>query len=1068
MNVRLLFTLLLFVHFITHAQNYFHRVFNVENELSQNVVFSINQDNDYNLWIGTIGGGINIFNGHEFKYLTKGKLLSSNVIHHILFYKTTTIVSTDQGLDILSQNRKISLTKENGLPSNNVWVSQVDRNGIIYIGTSNGICIYKNNRIETPDFLKILNHVVVYSLYLDSQDRIWIGTSKGLYLLNKNNQIIPITKTNKESIETVWTINEDFNNNIIVGTLNGLYKIKQFTAFAILDYQTFTTSFKTEHNLFFCDYNGYLYKIYNDSAHFYKKFPVSNIRTMFIDIENSFWIGTENGLFQFPSTPFVNYNTNNVLINNNIFAISSGFIKNTLWIGYSSGGASYIEFDKYKHIHRITHIPYLGDIIQNKKNKKKLKGLIGNFVTSIITDNEDKVWFGTLTGISIFNPKDSSFTHITDFNEHKIQNVIVNPNFNKTVFHLSIDTTNIVWVSTIKGIYAFKNTQCIELPDKLKQIQLSTYYILNDKDSLWICTNEGLFLYSKKNDKLIHYNSTNGFTSSICTSIVKDKRNNYWIATKEGLYFFDKKKFININKNKGLASDNIYSIAIDTNNYWLYIGTNKGFNTLSLKNFYENKSIYIKSYTINDGFLGQECNRNAIHIDSSNTIFFGTVNGLTIFNPEAEEINKIKPKLHITSILYNFQPYKWTQYADSIDPNTNLPINLILPYNKNHLTFVFSATSLKNPDKVRYQFMLEGLDDNWSPILQKNEAVFPSLPPGSYTFLVRACNENGVWSEPVIFSFKIKPPFYKTWWFISLLVVITLLSIIAYIKYREKKLISEKNKLEAIVKERTAEVVKQKEIVEQKNKDITDSIHYAQNIQQALLPADFEIKKYFPESFIFYQPRDIVSGDFYWIYHKHNKTYFAAADCTGHGVPGAFMSILGITFLNDIVSNNIHFTANEILNQLREKVIFALKQHQAESNTKDGMDISLIIVHHNESYFEFAGANNPIYVITNNQLHEYKADKMPIGYHVTNKTFTNQIININAQTCIYLFSDGYADQFGGPQKKKFKYQSLKKLTLDVHTLPMNEQKQIIKTTFHEWKGENEQIDDILFCGICLK
>lgn len=251
--------------------------------------------------------------------------------------------------------------------------------------------------------------------------------------------------------------------------------------------------------------------------------------------------------------------------------------------------------------------------------------------------------------------------------------------------------------------------------------------------------------------------------------------------------------------------------------------------------------------------------------------------------------------------------------------------------------------------------------------------------------------------------------------------------------------------------------------IEEKNKNILDSINYAFRIQQAILPNHDEIKKAFPDSFVLYKPKDVVSGDFYWFAEKNDKKFIAAVDCTGHGVPGAFMSMIGSALLNEIVNDKKIIFADEILNALREGVIKSMKQTGAEGENKDGMDIALFVLNHNSA--EFSGANNPLWVISNNELTEIPGDKQPIGIHSKTGLFTRNTLSFEKNDCIYIFTDGYADQFGGTAGKKFKYKKLKELLLEIHKNPMDEQKQILEQTIETWKGSLEQIDDILIIGI---
>ena len=249
-------------------------------------------------------------------------------------------------------------------------------------------------------------------------------------------------------------------------------------------------------------------------------------------------------------------------------------------------------------------------------------------------------------------------------------------------------------------------------------------------------------------------------------------------------------------------------------------------------------------------------------------------------------------------------------------------------------------------------------------------------------------------------------------------------------------------------------------------KQITDSIEYASRIQTAILPPGEYISKVIPDHFILYKPRDIVSGDFYWITHKDDKIVVAAVDCTGHGVPGAFMSMLGFAFLNEIVNKETELKASSILNQLRDYVKESLHQTGKEDEAKDGMDIALCIIDPAKLKLQYAGAYNPLYLIRNDDFISLKADRMPIGIHIIEKeSFTNHEIDIQKGDIIYIFTDGYIDQFGGPDSRKFKLTPFKEMLISIKDKTMSEQKEIMETEFDKWKGDRDQIDDVLVIGI---
>ncbi len=293
------------------------------------------------------------------------------------------------------------------------------------------------------------------------------------------------------------------------------------------------------------------------------------------------------------------------------------------------------------------------------------------------------------------------------------------------------------------------------------------------------------------------------------------------------------------------------------------------------------------------------------------------------------------------------------------------------------------------------------------------------------------------------------------------LLLVFLLSLNIYKNYRNKR---KANELLAI---KNQEIELQKTLLEEKNKDITDSIRYAQRIQEAILPPDDLLNNILPEHFILYKPKDIVSGDFYWAEQWGKQTLIAAVDCTGHGVPGAFMSIVAANLLNEAIVEHGLTQPAAILNSVRKGLSKILRKKQDEEYIKDGMDAALISLNVGDKKMQYAGAYNPLWLVRNGECIEYKSDKIPIGVgmHDSNKPYTNHEIDLQKNDCIYIFSDGYADQFGGPKGKKFKYNGLKELLLKNADLTMNEQHQILLSTIVNWQGNIEQVDDILVIGI---
>lgn len=263
------------------------------------------------------------------------------------------------------------------------------------------------------------------------------------------------------------------------------------------------------------------------------------------------------------------------------------------------------------------------------------------------------------------------------------------------------------------------------------------------------------------------------------------------------------------------------------------------------------------------------------------------------------------------------------------------------------------------------------------------------------------------------------------------------------------------------------EVARQKEELAVKNKNITDSINYARRIQLAMIPSIRYFKNIFPESFVFFKPKDIVSGDFFWIAEKKDKIFVAAVDCTGHGVPGAFMSIIGIELLRKIINGQGIEEPSEVLDELNKNFADIFKDVE-NITLRDGMDIAFCVIDKGSRILEYAGAFNPLYLVRENKLTEIKGDRFSVGledYEGEMQSFTNHHIQLMKDDMVYIFTDGYSDQFGGPEGKKFKYRRFRHLLLNVHEAPIDDQLEQLERSIDDWMGDSDQVDDILVIGM---
>jgi len=464
---------------------------------------------------------------------------------------------------------------------------------------------------------------------------------------------------------------------------------------------------------------------------------------------------------------------------------------------------------------------------------------------------------------------------------------------------------------------------------------------------------------------------------------------------------------------------------------------------------------------------------NTLYQDADRICWFGTSEGLIRY----EIINSrdysagfpvLMRKVVITrsdSVLFSGRYYVSDTTGFRIVSEQPQSFKPAIKFVDNSLRFDFSASFYEHTDKMMFSCRLEGFDPGWKNWEHKYYQEYTNLHEGSYVFHVKARNVYGQVSNEAQYSFTILPPWYRSVFAFILYIAALLFLVWLIVKIYSARLKRENIVLEGIVKERTAEVVRQRDVLEYQKNEIEDSIRYASRIQNAVLPASQDFTDLVPESFVFFRPRDIVSGDFYWVSKVENKLIISAADCTGHGVPGAFMSMLGVAFLNEIVNKDHIVKPDIILGKLREKVIEALQQQGISGEAKDGMDIVVISIDFIEMKLNYAGAYNPLLMVRNTQLSEIAADKMPIAIYERMREFTNHEIKIEKGDLFYFFSDGYEDQFGGPEGKKFKGKKFRELLVEISSRPMKEQKEIIESTFIKWKGVQDQVDDVVILGV---
>jgi serine phosphatase RsbU (regulator of sigma subunit) len=527
---------------------------------------------------------------------------------------------------------------------------------------------------------------------------------------------------------------------------------------------------------------------------------------------------------------------------------------------------------------------------------------------------------------------------------------------------------------------------------------------------------------------------------------------------------FLKGYFSNLNLPEEITSKELFTLHDEGSRMWICMGNKAG---------YLEKGNGMKY--VHQPFAGIDVGRiNSFYPESSGTCWIATTDGLIRYYGSTTErfdndffcLIRNVSLINTDSALFRGSFFNDQTGIEIVQPASAIPV---IPFGKNSLRISFSAPFYEYPDKTLYSYQLN--DSKWSQWNHEAFRDFTNMREGDYSFRIKAVNIYGKESKVAEYRFTVLPPWYRTIYAYLFSLIAGIITIWLIVRANSYRLKLENLRLEGIVRERTSEVVRQKEEIENKNeilqhqnKEIEDSIRYASRIQTAVIPPENMCQELFPHSFIFFRPLNIVSGDFYWFSRVGSKLIFTAVDCTGHGVPGAFMSMLGVAFLKEIVDKD-HITEPDlILNHLRNKVVEAL-QHKGTAETRDGMDVSLVCIDTEKNTLEYAGAYNPLIIVRDNQVTTLDGDKMPVGIYEKMDPFKKHSLEIHTGDVFYLASDGYEDQFGGPDGKKLKSKKFKQMLLDIHHLPMNEQKEIIEKRFNEWKGELKQIDDVVVAGI---
>jgi serine phosphatase RsbU (regulator of sigma subunit) len=615
------------------------------------------------------------------------------------------------------------------------------------------------------------------------------------------------------------------------------------------------------------------------------------------------------------------------------------------------------------------------------------------------------------------------------------------------VNHLLVEGS-IIWAATDFGIYQIKNFQVkshITMQAGLPHNVVKAMF--KDRDGrIWLATHSSEITYIHEFIQTISPPIQENLVDATC--FAQDLNGEVWVGTNgTGVFKITGTDTTIFKKTDGLHSDYCYSLICDAQNR-LWVGHRGGMSRIDVDNN-KAESFYPSSSSKLD------FSPNAVFRDDEGLLWFGTNSGLLRYNLEKDVPNTIEPALNLTHV----------NVSDSIH---GIIDHIKLPYGSYKIKFDFVGISFKKPEQVAYKYILEGRDLGWSELKEQNFASYNRLDPGEYVFQVTSFNGDGFGGKDIrSIMVSVDHPFWEKWWFYVCVAFSVFMLIRMVVRQRERIMRENQDYLQHELNQRTRQVVEQKELLEIKNKDITDSIIYAKNIQKAMLPAPDSLGHVFADSFVFFKPRDIVSGDFYWVQNYKSKIIVACADCTGHGVPGAFMSLIGNVLLKEVAQNESVKSPDQALGMLDQELRSLLNKKGSEFGVQDGMDISIVEFDTDTYMMRAASAKRPIVIYKNGQRVDIKGDRFAVGgtQERSSKLFTMHEVQLAKGDVIYQFSDGYADQFGGDLGKKLKMKRMMTMLDELFHLDMTHQSRIVKQKFHDWKGQLPQVDDVILVGI---
>lgn len=1048
------------------------------------------------LFIGTKKGFCS-YNGHQvdrnplYKHIrgsVKKILRKQNVVH----------VITSNGYYLLDISNKIYQLDSVAIPnitSQNPTDAEFDEDGNLWVSTSRrGLFFF-----ETTSSTKIPRFVLIQN-----------STSSTTI----NNKLVRIANFNSKNLlkgDAVFSIEFDRQNNLLVSDWgNGVARLK----FDFINNSGFSVNYLNFDSLsvdnrgfvrvmnIYKDDEGTIYlasdgsgfmkipvdKNLNENDYTIKDLSVISAAQGFFgsnplcfkeDTYHNLWIGTlYDGLVVMNNKSSMSYNKQSGLAEEKLISVFRSKSDSSIWMGSYGGGAFRYKDRKFSRcfweqklsesiIKCITEDKsgniILGTVggginIISKENTQKgldvsktistAQGLLSEYVSYLYTAKDGAIWIGYQA-------------------ENRVDRLVLNKDFSFTITPFTITELS------------FFNVSCM----------------LEDQEgNIWVTSNEGAW---RLNPKTGYVNNEYAVFKNIQT-IAEDWNGNMWLGTSDmgaiilknklKVRYFEEgssNNFRKITTEDGISSNCVNTILFAKDAVWFV--SNNGLNELKFDT-YLNRIKEIKTFNAGQGFASYDNKPNTAIFDYKNSIWIGSIEGLTEYKNNTEDMQDVslqkKLPVFINNVLIQNKTVDWTrdtlfssgEYSslkfDGFFNWYKIPKDLELDHAHNSISFFLNTDDIAEQKQVNYRYKLIGYEKDWAMVYNANEITYRNLPSGDYNLVMMASLSNDFTNaEEYTYHFTITPPFWKTKLFYFVVGLGLLAFLYFFIASRERRLKREKLKLELIVKARTAEIEKkrieielQKNLIQGINNDLTDSIKYAERIQQTILPDPTILLRYFMDYFLYYKPRNIVSGDYYWIKEMNGLIYVAVVDCTGHGVPGAFMSLISSNILNEAANMEEH-SASKMLEFLRKEINLRLSQN-ATGQINDGLDISLICYDKEKQTIEYVNANRPLYIISNDELITLTSENVNIGgYADFESVIPTKTLSVKPGDQIFMFTDGITDQFGGERNKKYNPARLRQFLLMNNHLMLAELKTKLSEEISDWQKHYEQTDDILLLGL---